>query len=181
VAMKLNAGCGNDIRPGWINLDKTKLANVDIVHDLEDLPLPFGNESFDEILCQDVLEHLEYVPLMKDLHRILKKGGKLHVRVPHFSSPNSFADPTHKKVFSIKTFDFFVKNNNTGRNYYFDFSFDHIESPTIILLRGPQFIYKYATVIGPFINRNRGAQLFYENSFMCRLFPAENVELDLIK
>ena len=59
---KLNLGCGNDIRDGWINLDSAKLPGVNIVHDLEDLPLPFGDENFDYVLCQDVLEHVNSDP-----------------------------------------------------------------------------------------------------------------------
>lgn len=181
MALKLNIGCGTDIRQGWINLDQINLPGVDVVHNLEALPLPFENESFDEILCQDVIEHLEYIPVIKEFYRILKNGGKVHIRVPHFSSPNSFADPTHKKFFSIKTFEFFAKDNFAGRNYYFDFCFSRLESPYIALLRGPERIFKYVNFIEPFVNKNRKSQQFYENSFMCRFFPAENIELDLVK
>ena len=106
---KLNLGCGTDIRKGWINLDIAKIPGVDIVYDINKLPIPFKNEVFDYILCNDVLEHVEYVPLMKELHRILKEYGIIEIKVPHFSSRNNFVDPTHKKFFSFQTFEFFVK------------------------------------------------------------------------
>ena len=38
--IKLHLGCGTDIRAGWVNLDCAKLPGVDIVHDLNVLPLP---------------------------------------------------------------------------------------------------------------------------------------------
>jgi len=33
--MKLNLGCGSQILENYVNVDKFKLDNVDIVHDLE--------------------------------------------------------------------------------------------------------------------------------------------------
>lgn len=39
--MKLNLGCGNDIREGWVNLDINKKEGVNVVHDLNEVPLPF--------------------------------------------------------------------------------------------------------------------------------------------
>ncbi|HCD53350.1 MAG TPA: hypothetical protein DEQ34_12945, partial [Balneolaceae bacterium] len=96
---KLNLGCGNDIREGWVNLDIAPLPGVDVVHNLEELPLPFEDEEFDHIRAQDILEHLEYIPLLKEIHRILKPGGTISIRVPHFTSRYNFNDPTHKKMF----------------------------------------------------------------------------------
>src|SRR3989339_1317786 len=124
---KLNLGCGNDIKQGWVNLDSAKLPGVNVVRNIEELPLPFGDGEFDEILANDILEHVEYVPVLKDIHRILKKGGKLTIRVPHFTSKTNFIDPTHKKRFSIETFDFFVSGTKRYRKrpYYFDFAFEH--------------------------------------------------------
>ena len=36
---KLNLGCGTEIKKGWVNLDSVALAGVDVVHDIEKLPL----------------------------------------------------------------------------------------------------------------------------------------------
>ena len=72
--MKLNLGCGYDCREGQINLDKEQKDGVEVVHDLNEIPLPFEDEKFDFILCQDVLEHVNVVLLMNEINRILKKG-----------------------------------------------------------------------------------------------------------
>jgi len=172
---KLNLGCGNDIRKGWINLDSIYLPGVDIIHDLEKLPLPFSDEEFDEVLCQDILEHLEYIPLLKELYRILKFGGKLVIRVPHFTSINNFDDPTHKKLFSIRTFEFFTKKSRFKVTHYFDY---HISYSKIVFSKGP-FIYNY--LLEFVVNSCSRIQRFYEMSFLSRIFPAENIILEIVK
>ncbi len=96
---KLNLGCGNEIRPGWINLDRKGLPGVDVVHDLETLPLPFPADTFDYILCQDVLEHVNCVALLREILRIMRDEGILHIRVPHFTCTHAYGDPT--RLFSI--------------------------------------------------------------------------------
>src|ERR1700722_966941 len=126
----LNLGCGDDIRTGWVNLDCAALPGVDIVHDLNDLPLPIDDATFYYVLCQDVLEHVEYPKLLREIWRILKPGGTVHIRVPHFTSPHAYTDPTHKNLFALDTFAFFVNSDN-ARNYYYDFSFAQMKNLSI--------------------------------------------------
>ena len=48
--------------------------------------LPFPNNFFDVIICNDVLEHLENPGVaLKNIHRILKPGGILYVNTPNFN------------------------------------------------------------------------------------------------
>jgi len=184
--MKLNLGCGTDIREGYVNLDSTKLPGVQVVHDIQKLPLPFKNEEFDEILCQDVLEHVDYPRVLKDLHRILKPGGKLSIRVPHFTSRNNYVDPTHVKRFSVRTFDYFIPdshiNKEKGRSYYFDFHFSRIAS---IRITFDKHIFILRTInhylIEPLVNISRKMQDFYETTGFSRLFPGQNILVELIK
>ena len=175
---KLNLGCGRDIRTGWTNLDQARLPGVDVVHDLERLPLPFPDGHFDQIDAKDVLEHVEYIPLLGELHRILRSGGTLQIQVPHFTSADNFIDPTHKKQFSIRTFDFFVKGAAIARDYYFDFSFQAIAWRRIDFLGGKLF---YNRLVAPFVNSHPRIQQYYELTFLCRLFPAQNIAIALVK
>ena len=169
---RLNLGSGNDIRAGWVNLDRSVLPGADVVHDIEQLPLPFPNESFDYVLCQDILEHVDYIPLLRDIWRVMRTGGTLHIRVPHFTSPHAYGDPTHKRFFSSENFGFFVAGND--RSYYFDFSFSRMDNLHIHF--GPRAFRP----VGWLVNLNRKTQRFYEASPL-RIFPASNVEVDLIK
>lgn len=176
--MKLNLGCGTDIRSGWVNLDKTKLEGVDVVHDIEKLPLPFEGGCFDEILCSDVLEHVEYIPLLKDLHRVLKPGGVLTVKVPHFTSADNYVDPTHRKMFSFRTFEYFIEDAAYHRSYYFDFHFASLASARITFRKK---IYLYNILVEPLVNLCKATKIFYENSFLAGLLPAHNVVVKLVK
>jgi SAM-dependent methyltransferase len=177
---KLNLGCGTDIRPGYVNLDSAALPGVDVVHDVEQLPLPFGDESFDEILCLSIIEHLDYVPVLRDLHRILRPGGSLHITGPHFTARNFFVDPTHKSAFSIDTFQFFVSDGAFAeREYYFDFHFSRLARAEILFIKTGVEFWNHG--VEPLVNRSPAMQRFYEATFLSRLFPASEVAVTLVK
>ena len=176
---KLNLGCGKDIRDEWINLDKIALPGVDVVVDVEHAPLPFDDDEFDEILCKDILEHVEYIPVLRELHRVLSPKGILEIRVPHFTSRENFVDPTHKEMFSISTFDFFIKNQNLVSDYYFDFAFSRICYSKITFYKKRIFIFNY--IVECMTNCHSKMQKLYESTFMSRLFPAEYIVIRLIK
>ena len=45
--------------------------------------IPFPDNFFDLVICSEVLEHLhEYNDAVKEMHRVLKPGGKLYASVP---------------------------------------------------------------------------------------------------
>lgn len=107
---KLNFGCGTDIKEGYVNVDIVKLPGVDIAYNFNEFPYPFKDNWFDKIYTSHVLEHLDDLPkVMKELKRISKKGAKIVIRVPHFSCGVSYRDPTHKRLFSYFTFDYFTE------------------------------------------------------------------------
>jgi len=55
------------------------LAVADALH------LPFADESFDVIVCSEVLEHIpDYAQALREITRILKPGGKLAISVPRY-------------------------------------------------------------------------------------------------
>lgn len=175
--IRLNLGCGTDIKVGYINLDISPLPGVDIIHNIESLPLPFGDNYFDEILCNDILEHVDYIPILKDLNRILKKSGVLKVRVPHFSCSSNFIDPTHRRMFSYRTFDFFLNSPQNQRPYYFDFSFTRVVK--IELTFGRKIPYNY--LIKPIVNLHPFMLQVYEDTFLSRLFPCVNILIEIEK
>jgi SAM-dependent methyltransferase len=179
-ADKLNLGCGLDIREGWVNLDSAELPGVDVVHDLTVVPLPFEDDRFSEVLCQDVLEHVDYAPVLRDLHRVLRPGGRVLIRSPHFSSRAVYVDPTHRSAFSIDTFAFFVRDSDYAeRSYYYDFSFERMESARITFHRYRWQPWNY--LVEALVNASIGVQRYYEDTFLSRLFPASNVEVVLVK
>ncbi|OIP20732.1 MAG: hypothetical protein COW69_00110 [Candidatus Huberarchaeum crystalense] len=89
----LDIGCGRNkyksITKGdiVISLDRVKLHRVDIVHDLEKFSLPFRDNEFDKVIAFHVLEHIKnFIPLMAELHRIMKAGAILEIKVPFYSA-----------------------------------------------------------------------------------------------
>jgi len=111
--MKLHLGCGNDKRAGYINIDSSKEVNPDKLWDLEKTPLPFKNNSVDEILANYVFEHVNsFIPLMNDLHRICKKDAIIKIRTPFYSAWGQYNDPTHIRFFTPFTFSYFEGKND---------------------------------------------------------------------
>jgi len=55
---------------------------------LQDYVLPFEDESFDVVIMCEVLEHLNFnpIPLMKEINRILSKGGILYLSLPNYAA-----------------------------------------------------------------------------------------------
>jgi ubiquinone/menaquinone biosynthesis C-methylase UbiE len=92
-----------DVRPAVV---------PDILHDLNDMPWPLPGNSFDEVRCYDVLKHLkDIVAVMEEIHRVGKPGAKVHITTPHFSSANSYTDPTHLHHLGLYSFDYFTGDN----------------------------------------------------------------------
>jgi SAM-dependent methyltransferase len=180
TAGRLNLGCGTDVRAGYVNLDAASLPGVDVVHDLDVLPLPFEDGAFREIVCQDVLEHVDLVGVLRECHRILVPGGVLSMRSPHFSSAAAHIDPTHRRAFSIETLDFFASEGRfANRGYYFDFRFSRLASARIAFHRYRWQPWNY--LVEPLVNASPATQRYYEGTCLARLFPAANVEVVLVK
>ena len=85
VGVKLNLGCGNDIRPDCINVDFRQTHPSVQVIDLSKFPWPFPDAYADEILMLDFLEHFPYAStpfILLECNRVLRPGGEVVVQVP---------------------------------------------------------------------------------------------------
>jgi SAM-dependent methyltransferase len=99
----LDVGCGAKKWPGAVGLDISPDTDADVVHDLNTFPYPFEDDAFDQVLMQDVLEHVhEPIRVMDELHRICRPGARIQLRTPHFSSMLAYSDPTHTHYFSAE-------------------------------------------------------------------------------
>lgn len=107
--MKLNLGCGNKSKEGFIGVDRFRCAAAEVLCDIT-TRLPFRDDSFDEAWLDNIIEHLPDIPaLMRELVRVCRPGATITVITPHFSSLSSWRDPTHVHHLSYFSFDHFQK------------------------------------------------------------------------
>jgi len=170
----LDLGCGNNKYVSKnkndivIGVDNVKLTDVDVLWDLNKFPYPFKNNEFNLIYASHTLEHLQDLDkVFLELIRITKQGGRIIIRVPHFSCGVSYRDPTHKRLFSYFTFNYF-----TEECFY-------TKSKLMIIKRKLNFTRQAFTflnfLINPIINLS---PLIYER-FLCWILPCAEVIAEL--
>jgi SAM-dependent methyltransferase len=122
---ELLLGCGSDHRkklgPAEVPLEWSDLTTLDVepahkpdvTHDLNVLPWPFADDSFDEVHAYEVLEHLgqqgdykSFFAHFAEIWRILKPGGVFYGTVPAPDTPWVWADPGHTRVIRPETLIF---------------------------------------------------------------------------
>ena len=109
----LNLGCGRRRVEGALNVDVTAETGPDVLHDLNVRPWPFADDSFDEVLAHDVLEHLsETVATLEEVHRVCRHGARVKLTVPHYSCSNAFTDPTHRHYFGRFSFGYVTEGHD---------------------------------------------------------------------
>jgi hypothetical protein len=97
--LKLDLGCGQNKRDGFLGVDKFSAPGVDQTVDLFSFPWPWKDGTVEETHCS---HHFEHVPAllrprwMEELYRVLIDGGKGTFIVPYFMSSRSVQDFTHE-------------------------------------------------------------------------------------
>ena len=175
--IKINIGCGLDIKENYINYDLTPLHPSVLKLDLENMMIPHEDNSVDKIIAQDVLEHIfDLSKVMKEFYRVLKPGGKVYIRVPHFTYHCAYEDPTHCRRFSSESFKYFCSSHR--RAYEVDAKFNKCY---IFLAFLKRWYLPYNYFVEKFVNISFATNYIYEVSFLRNLFPAENINCILTK
>ena len=101
--MKLNLGCGKDIRPDYVNMDIIDYGQ-EIVRDVL-RGIPFSDNTFDEVYTSHFMEHIrtgeDLFFVLGEIWRVLKPGGIFIIRVPHSDTQEAFY-PDHKSYWNEK-------------------------------------------------------------------------------
>jgi len=87
-----------------------------LVHDLNNMPWPFKDNSFDVIHAYHILEHLgsqgdykAFLRIFEEIWRILKPNGMLRAIVPRWDSKWAWGDPGHRMVINEGSIVFLSK------------------------------------------------------------------------
>lgn len=113
----LDLGCGLAKVKAATGVDRVPLPGVDLVADLESIPYPLADNSFDAIYLNDIIEHLpNTIKAMEEIYRIARPDAHVYIRVIPWSSELNATDPTHLRTFTEHTFDFF--GTLKDRTYY---------------------------------------------------------------
>lgn len=166
----LYLGAGKEEREaGAVTIDIRDAVQPDIVHDLNKFPWPLEDGIFNEIICHDVLEHLDdLVKVMEEIHRVSLPGAVIRIQMPHYSSHNSFTDPTHKLHLGLFSFDYFTGQNQW--DFYTKVRFKKLKAE----------LWFYPSLINKIIWRiAKKAPLYYEKK-LAWIFPAWFMSIDLV-
>jgi SAM-dependent methyltransferase len=115
----LDLGCGKAKVCGAIGVDNVALPDVDIVHDLLDFPYPFESRTVETVYLRHVIEHFSFDDIrriLSEVHRVLRPGGVVHIRVPHAFCIAAWSDPTHRSSFTYGSARFF--DASSPKAYY---------------------------------------------------------------
>lgn len=89
--IRVDLGCGNAKREGFIGLDYVEGPQVDHVLDLTKDRYPFDDDTVDEVFSAHFLEHIE-VPnhVFSEISRICKDGARIEFWTPYAFSEEAF-------------------------------------------------------------------------------------------
>jgi hypothetical protein len=141
--MELLIGCGKNhtkklhqpMKQAWtklVTLDMNPDHKPDVLHNLEAIPLPFEDNTFDEVHAYEVLEHTGkqgdyqfFFAQFYDFWRILKPNGVLCGTSPLPTSPWAWGDPGHTRIISQESFLFLdqMEYAQVGRTEMTDYRF----------------------------------------------------------
>jgi ubiquinone/menaquinone biosynthesis C-methylase UbiE len=123
---RLNIGCDNDIRGGWINIDQFNIKPGVVKMDAQKLEFP--DNSIDEICARDVLEHITWRKTdetLKEWYRVLKPGGRIYIQSPNLIGW-ALAIVHRKCGFHHAMEHIFAHQDNPGNFHYTGFSIEYL-------------------------------------------------------
>lgn len=183
-ALSLELGCGpRKVNPQAIGIDILDADGVDIVGEIFEVLASLPQESCESIYSAHFFEHVADLPrLLAETARILRKGGKMTVIVPHFSNPFYYSDPTHRTPFGLYTMAYFCRQSlftRTIPNYGLESGLLLQDVALAFKSYPPRYVrHAFKRMIGFLFNSGMYMREFYEEN-LCWLVPCYEVRYDL--
>jgi SAM-dependent methyltransferase len=180
--IRLNMGVGRRPREGYYGLDWIEMPGVDVVADLNEPLSELPDNSVAAVYTHHTFEHVvNFLPLLKEIHRVVVPDGPVEVVVPHFSNPYGFSDPTHVRFFGLYTFYYFSDEVDQPRRkvppFYLPERFA-VESVNITLMPTLLLVKPVRRLAMKVLNSSMWFLDWYERSW-CRHFPADSIRFHL--
>ncbi|MCF6154446.1 MAG: glycosyltransferase [Candidatus Brocadia sp.] len=122
--IRLNLGCGTDIRQGYVNIDQRSIPGVYQLADVS--KLPYKNESVIEVLANDVIEHFpreQTEAVLNEWIRVLRPDGTLKVQCPDVRTL------AHGLISNVIPVNEFSRRIYGGQNYRGNFHYAGFDIP----------------------------------------------------
>ncbi|MEZ5401078.1 MAG: methyltransferase domain-containing protein [Bryobacteraceae bacterium] len=114
----LDVGCGINKYPGSIGIDNNPASRADVLCDVDHLPYPFRDSTFDAIRAIHVIEHVgNVIATLEEFHRLGRGGARVTIETPHYTDFSSWCDPTHKWHLNSYSLRYFGEDHG-GFGYY---------------------------------------------------------------
>ncbi len=138
--MILDLGCSYHKLPGHIGVDIERGSDVDVVADLQ--ALPFATSSVDEIHSRHTLEHVQDpLQCISELYRVVRSGGRINIIVPHYSNHAYWADVTHLRPFSVRSFEYYDLEHARNAGFPIYLPKVNLKTGRVLLTYWPKRIY----------------------------------------
>ena len=172
--MKINFGCGEVIKEGYINVDIVKNKGVNKIQNLNKIPYRFESNYAEEILFKFILEHLDNPnKVVKELWRIGKPNAIIKIYVPHYRSHGAWGDITHKRPFSSTSMESFsIKRFKKNYTSLLNKSKCNFQVSTKIYLDSIFCLFE------PLVNINNATRSIYER-FFSWIIPPTNIKFTM--
>ena len=171
--VRLDLGCEEMKKPGFIGIDIIKSKSVDVIANLVKT-FPFKNSSIDVFYSNQFIEHIEktdFIKFMEEVWRTGKKGSRIIFSTPYETFRGAEL-PVHHQKFNSKSFCIFEKS----RHYYGVYSNAEFKIKNINMWFNKQGIMgPINNIIEKFANRFPDD---YENNFRF-LFPAHRITYEM--
>jgi len=183
----LDVGCGASKFEGSIGIDRLNMPEVDVVWELDNLPWPFEDKSFERIIFKHAIMHLSDISkVMDEVYRLLNDDGTVEILAPHYSSDNSFTDPTHKFSLGIRSMNYFCDNLPNWKYNYSDNLFklntcyiSFLQCNVDFNKQGYKSRTNFFKLIGIEFFANKFPRLY--EKYLCNYIPANEVYFNLVK
>ena len=167
----LDVGCGINKLPNAIGIDKNPASRADVIGDIDCLPYPFSDNSFDHVHAAHVIEHVaDVIGTMEEFHRLVRPGGTVFIVTPHYTDFSSFCDPTHRSHLNSYSFRYFGTNHG-GFDYYSKVRFREIKVYVKLLMLWRYLGFEFL------VNAWPRFRLFWER-YLCFVIRGKFIEFE---